>query len=48
MWVSHLGLTSGAYSDTLRSRSALPITDTELRVIAALAHTGLISSPTNG
>jgi len=31
-----------------RSRSALPITDTELNVIAALAQIGLIRIPRNG
>ena len=32
-------------SDAVRSRSAFAITDTELRVIAALAQIGLISTP---
>ena len=36
------------YSAARRSRSALPITDTELKVIAALAIIGLSSSPKNG
>ncbi len=36
------------YSDTRLSRSALPITETELSVIAALAQMGLISVPVNG
>ena len=35
----------GAYSLARRSRSALPITETELNVIAALAIIGLSSSP---
>ena len=36
------------YSSTLRSRSALPITDTELKVMAALAIIGLSSTPNHG
>ena len=35
-------------STTRRSRSALPITDTELSVMAALAHSGLITIPKKG
>jgi hypothetical protein len=35
-------------STTLRSRSALPITETELNVMAALAIIGLSSKPKNG
>ncbi len=36
------------YSCNLRNRSALPITDTELKVMAALAMMGLSKSPKNG
>ncbi len=36
------------HSRTRRSRSALPITDTELKVMAALAIMGLSSSPNEG
>jgi hypothetical protein len=36
------------YSASFRSRSALAITDTELKVIAALAIMGLSSSPNTG
>lgn len=36
------------YKFTLRSRNALPITDTELRLIAALAIIGESSQPKNG
>ena len=36
------------YSARRRSRRALPITETELRLIAALAIIGLSSSPKNG
>ena len=36
------------HSATLRRRSALAITDTELKVIAALAIIGLSSRPKNG
>ena len=36
------------YSCTLRSRSALAMTDTELKVIAALANIGLRSRPKTG
>jgi len=36
------------HSSNRRSRSALPITETELSVIAALAQIGLISRPRNG
>ena len=36
------------HSATRRSRSALAITETELRLIAALASIGLSSSPKNG
>ena len=39
---------SGSQSGSRRSRSALPITETELNVIAALATIGLRSSPKNG
>ena len=39
---------AGVYSSTRRNRKALPITDTELSVIAALAQIGLISRPRNG
>ena len=35
-------------STTLRSRSAFPITETELNVMAALAIIGLSSRPRNG
>ena len=35
-------------TDTFRSRSALPITDTELRLMAALAIIGLKRMPKNG
>jgi putative membrane protein len=38
----------GAQSSTRRNRRALPITESELIVIAALAHIGLISIPTTG
>ena len=38
----------GAQSVTLRNRSALTITETELSVIARLAIIGFNSSPTNG
>ena len=37
-----------SYSSTLRSRNALPITDTELKLMAALAIIGLSSSPNTG
>ena len=37
-----------AHNSTRRKRSALPITDTELNVIAALAQIGLMSRPMNG
>ena len=36
------------YNATLRNRSALPMTDTELKVIAALAMIGLSSRPKKG
>ena len=36
------------YKASFRSRSALPITDTELRLIAALAIIGLSRMPKNG
>jgi len=36
------------HSSTRRNRSAFAITDTELRLIAALANTGLSSSPKAG
>ena len=36
------------YSSVFRSRKALPITDTELRLIAAAANIGLSSRPKNG
>src|SRR5688500_8046043 len=36
------------YNSRLRSLSALPMTETELRVIAALAQIGLIRRPTTG
>ena len=36
------------HSFTFRSRKALPMTETELRLIAAPAMTGLSSRPTNG
>jgi hypothetical protein len=36
------------YSASLRSRSALAMTETELKVIAALAMMGLKSSPKTG
>ena len=36
------------HSCTRRSRRALPMTDTELKVIAALAIIGLSSRPKNG
>lgn len=36
------------HSGTRRSRSALPMTDTELRLMAALAIIGLSSSPNHG
>jgi hypothetical protein len=39
---------NGIHSDTRLNRSALPITDTELKVIAALAIIGLRSSPNQG
>jgi hypothetical protein len=38
----------GDHKRTLRSRSALLITDTELKVIAALASIGLSRMPVNG
>ncbi len=37
-----------AYSSTRRSRRALAMTDSELRVMAALAQMGLMSSPKTG
>ena len=37
-----------AYSAALRRRSALEITETELRLMAALAIIGFSSNPTNG
>jgi hypothetical protein len=36
------------YNLTRRKRSALRITDTELSVMAALAHIGLMNDPVNG
>ncbi len=39
---------SFGYNVILRRRSALPITDTELKLIAAAAIIGLSSSPVNG
>jgi hypothetical protein len=36
------------YQDARRNRSALPITDTELKLIAALAIIGLSSHPKIG
>ena len=39
---------SGIHSDTRLNRSALPMTETELNVIAALAIIGLSSSPNQG
>jgi hypothetical protein len=39
---------AGCYKCILRSRSALLITETELKVIAALAKMGLSSRPKNG
>ena len=41
-------LTPGTYSSSLRSLSALLITDTELKVMAAAASIGLSSSPHTG
>ncbi len=40
--------TAPAQSSSFRSLSAFPITETELRVIAALAQIGLISTLTTG
>ena len=39
---------AGDYSATLRSRSALLMTETELKVMAALAKMGLSSRPKTG
>ncbi len=39
---------AGRYSGARRSRSALAITDTELKVIAALAIIGLSNTPSTG
>ena len=41
-------LKSASYNSTRRRRSAFPTTDSELKVIAALAQMGLISRPMNG
>lgn len=38
----------GLYNRTVRSRSALPMTSTELKLIAALAIIGLSSTPLKG
>jgi hypothetical protein len=45
---SPAALNGPRYNLARRKRSALPITDTELNVIAALAQIGLISAPVNG
>lgn len=42
------GIAHHFYSSVFRSRRALPITDTELRLIAAAANIGLSSKPKNG
>src|SRR5215475_7033757 len=39
---------AGAYNGTLRKRSALTMTETELNVMAALAIIGLSNKPMNG
>lgn len=44
----HGYLIENVYSSTLRSRSALAMTDTELKLIAALAIIGLSRSPNTG
>ena len=43
-----LWLDEPIYRSARRNRSALPITETELKVIAALAIIGLSSSPNHG
>lgn len=48
MQALRLQLSRAAYNSTLRSRNALPITDTELKLIAALAIIGLNSRPNTG
>jgi len=42
------GTAAARYRETRRSRSALPMTDTELRLIAALAMIGLSKMPSQG
>lgn len=42
------GRVGASHSSTLRSRKAFVMTDTELKVIAALAIIGLRSTPKNG
>lgn len=44
----HAEARAHSYSFALRSRSALPMTDTELNVMAALAIIGLSTIPKNG
>ncbi len=43
-----VGLARSHYRAALRRRNALPMTDTELRLIAALAMTGDNSTPKKG
>lgn len=43
-----LSPTAQRYSEARRNRSALPITETELKLIAAAAIIGLSNSPKNG
>src|SRR6059036_457232 len=47
-WNQGLSIRRRPYSGTRRSRSALPMTDTELRLIAALAMIGFIRIPSQG
>ena len=45
---AHVFTPTSTYRFTLRSRSAFPTTDSELRLIAALAQMGLIRMPKKG
>ncbi len=46
--LSRSGVSSTSYSEALRSRNALEITETELKLMAALAIMGLSSKPKTG
>ena len=47
-WYIHLPSAPSAHNLARRKRNAFPITDTELRLIAALAIIGLKSQPKTG